>query len=170
MIEKSKKINSEKTVSQFYIHQDRTIYEQEIRQGSDKHQDPWGGMMVCSLWYHQVNTIIDVKLGDADANTYKYEPMIPLLERWEKIKKDKHGKHCHDQRKRFLSFVLSVKGILGREALVILSQLSRFMSDKREEPPLQVWRWVNGRIAIAVARSYSRMICRDRLPSPLRER
>ena len=62
----------------------------------------------------QVDAIIDVKLGDADADTYKYELMTALLARWENIKKDKHSNHCHDQRKHFLPFVLSVDGMLGR--------------------------------------------------------
>ena len=47
--------------------------------------------MIQGLWDRQVDAIIDVKLGDADADMYKYEPMTSLLSRWEKIKKDKHG-------------------------------------------------------------------------------
>ena len=48
-----------------------------------------------------VDDIIAVKLGDSDADMYKYKPMASLLARWENIKKDKHGKHCHDQLKCF---------------------------------------------------------------------
>ena len=87
--------------------------------------------MIRGLWDRQVDAIIDAKLGDADADTYKYEPMASLLARWEKIKKDKHGKHCNDQQKHFSPFVLSVDGILGREALVLICQLSRSMVEKR---------------------------------------
>ena len=57
--------------------------------------------MVQGLWGRQIYTIIDVKLGDADADSYKYEPMVALLERWETIKKYKHNKHCHDQQNCF---------------------------------------------------------------------
>ena len=53
------------------IHQGRIRSEQEIRHGSDKQQDTRGDVMVSSLWDRQVNAIIDVKLGDADADTYK---------------------------------------------------------------------------------------------------
>ena len=53
--------------------------------------------MIRCLWDCQVDAIIDIKLGDNDADTYKYEPMIALLARSENINKDKHGKHCHDQ-------------------------------------------------------------------------
>ena len=123
--------------------------------------------MIRGLWDRQVDAIIGVKLGDADVDMYMYEPITLLLARWEKIKKDKHGKHCHGQRKYFSPFVLSVDRILGREALVMLYQLSRVMAEKGEEPLLQIRGWVNGKIAIAVLRSYSQMICRAWLPSPL---
>ena len=45
----------------------------------------------------QADSIIDIKLGDADTDSYKYEPMEELLAWWETIKKDKYGKHYHDQ-------------------------------------------------------------------------
>ena len=135
------------------IYQGRTRSELEISQVGDKHKDTIGDVMIRVLWYRQVDAIIDVKLGDADADTYKYEPMTSLLTRWEKINKYKHCKHCHNQRKHFSPFVLSVDGILGREALVVLSQFSRFMAEKMEEPLFQVREWVNGCIAIAVAGS-----------------
>ena len=76
--------------------------------------------MIWSLWYRQVEAIIDVKLDNADADLYEYEPMAVLLARWETTKKYKHGKHCHDQRKKNSLFVLSVDRMLGREALVVL--------------------------------------------------
>ena len=61
--------------------------------------------MIQGLWDRQADAIIDVKLGDADENFYKYEPTAALLARWETIEKDKHGKHRHGQRKNiFLSF------------------------------------------------------------------
>ena len=86
--------------------------------------------MVQGLWHRQVDAIIDVKLGEDDADSYKYEPMTALLARWGNIKKDKHGKHWHDQRKHFSPFVLSVRGMLGRKSLVVLSQFSQVMSEK----------------------------------------
>ena len=63
------------------IHQGHTISEIEIRQGSDKHKDMRGDVIIRGLWDHQVDVIIDVKLGDADADTYKYDPMSSLLSR-----------------------------------------------------------------------------------------
>ena len=56
--------------------------------------------MIRGLWDPQVDEIVDVKLGDADAYTYRYKPMTLLLVRWEKINKYKQGKHWHDQQKK----------------------------------------------------------------------
>ena len=89
-------------------------------------------MIIQGLWVSKVDAIIGVKLGDADADNYKYKLMTALLDRWEIIKKDKHSKHCNDQQKHFLQFFLSVDRMLGREALVFLYQLSRVMEEKRK--------------------------------------
>ena len=65
------------------------------------HKDTRGDVMIQVLWDSQVDAIIDVKLGGSDTDTYKYKPIKSLLARWEKIKKDKYGKHCHNQRKKY---------------------------------------------------------------------
>ena len=59
--------------------------------------------------------------------------------------------------------------MLGREDLVVLSQLIRVMEDKGKNPFRKYGGGVNERITIAVARSYSWMIRGDPLPSTLRE-
>ena len=70
--------------------------------------------MIWGLWDQQLEATIDVKLSDADADSYKYEPMGALLARWETIKNDKHGKHCHNKQKHFLFFSLSVDRMIGK--------------------------------------------------------
>ena len=63
--------------------------------------------------------------------------MITLLDSLEKIKKDKHSKNVHEQQKKYL-FLLYVYGILGREALVIITDLSQLMAEKMNEPILHM--------------------------------
>ena len=58
----------------------------------------------------------------------------------------------------FFPFILSVDGMIGREDLVIVANLSGLMAEKNYQPILHVRGWINGLIAIVVARSYSRMI------------
>ena len=74
-----------------------------------------------------------------------------------------------EKEKKYLSDI-GVKCMLKLLLTVVLSQLSRVMAEKMEESLSQIRRWVNGRITIAVARSYSQMIRRTRLPSHLRQR
>ena len=126
--------------------------------------------MVRGLWGQQDDAIIDVKLGNADADSYKYETMTALLALWYTINKDKHGKHCHNQRKMFSLFVFSVDSMLGREDLVVLTQLNQTMAEKMDEPIFHARVWINGQIETAVAISYPCMIRRARLPSSLRDR
>ena len=126
-----------------------------------------GEFLIRGSWESQAEAIIDVRLGGPDCNTHKKEPMGTLLAQREKEKKDKHGKHCHKERKYFSPFALSVDGMLGKEALVLLVNLSRLVAAKMEEPISYMRGWVNGRITIAVTISYSRMIRGARLPIPL---
>ena len=55
-----------------------------------------------------------VRIRYYDTDTYKYEPTEKLLACWEK---DKYGKNCHEQQKHFSAFVLSMDGMLRKEAL-----------------------------------------------------
>ena len=64
--------NSASVCAKPLIHQGRTRSEKKIRQGSDNHKDAQGGVMIRGLWDFKVNAIIEVKLGDSDADTYKY--------------------------------------------------------------------------------------------------
>ena len=106
--------------------------------------------MIWVLWDRQAEAIIGVKTGDGDADSYRLDTMAALLTQWKKFKKDKHGKHCHEQRKHFYLFVISVYCVLGREALVVLATLSRLMAAKMDETILHVRGLVNDQIAIAV--------------------
>ena len=78
--------------------------------------------MIRGLWDQQADSIIDVKLDDADTYSYKYETMASCLALWETIKKDNLGKHCNDQKKHSSLFVISLDRILRREAQVVLAK------------------------------------------------
>ena len=58
-------------------------------------------MMIQCLWYQQDDAIIDVKLRNADSDSYKYKEMTALLGWGDTIQKNKQGKQCHDKRKIF---------------------------------------------------------------------
>ena len=66
----------------------------------------------------------------------------------------------------FFSFVIYVNGMLGREALIILANLSRFMAAKMDKTISHVMIWIKGIIKITVEKSYSHMIHGARINSP----
>ena len=78
--------------------------------------------------------------------------MDKLLEGWDKIKKDKHGQACYSQQRHVSPFSLSVDGMVGKKALVLLDTLSQLMAAKMDKPISNVTGWSNGRTVIAVAR------------------
>ena len=67
----------------------------------------------------------------------------------------------------FSLFVLSVYGVMGKDTQVVLATLSQIMATKMDETILHVKSWVNGQIAIAVARSYSQVLRGAQFPIPL---
>ena len=62
---------SESICAETLIHHGRTRSEQEIRHSSDKDKETRGDVIIQGLWYHQVDAITDIKLGDANADTYE---------------------------------------------------------------------------------------------------
>ena len=71
---------------------------------------------------------------------------------------------------KFSPFVLYIDGMLGKEALVVLMNLSWTMAAKMEEPILHVQGWGNNNIPIVVTGLYSNAIFRYCHPSPLQYR
>ena len=81
--------------------------------------------------------------------------MEKILDHCDKENKDKHRKQCYEKRKHFSPFYLSVDGTLGKEALVVLTNLIRIVAKKLEEPLSQVCGWFNSQIVTVVVRQYS---------------
>ena len=99
--------------------------------------------MIRGLWYQQADSIIDVKLDDAETDSYKYEPMAACLALWETIKKDNHGKHCNNQKKHSSLFVISLDRILGKGSPGRTCKIESHHGEKNDEPLSNVQRWVN---------------------------
>ena len=53
-----------------------------IRQGSEKYKQTQGDVMIWVIWDQQAESIIDVKLGDANADSFKCDTMMELLAWW----------------------------------------------------------------------------------------
>ena len=62
--------------------------------------------------------------------------------------------------KKISPFFLLVDGMMGKEAQVVLANLSQLMAVKTDEPISNVKGWVNGCIAIMVIRLYFQVLRR----------
>ena len=108
--------------------------------------------------------ITGIRFGYYDLATQKPEGMDELLARWEKLRM-KNTEIIAMTNRFFSPFVLLVDTNMGKEALLVLATLSQLMSAKMDKPILHVKGWVSVRIAIAVARSYSRVLRIARAPN-----
>eukprot|EP00957_Ditylum_brightwellii_P097022 7388363-Ditylum_brightwellii.AAC.1 len=72
--------------------------------------------MIRHLWKRQVNTVIDVRITDTDAKSHILHPLETLLAVQEKEKKGKYLNACLEQNRHFSPFVVSVDGMLVKEA------------------------------------------------------
>ena len=66
------------------------IYEEDVRHGGSIPKT-WGDMSIWGLLENQTEAIIDVMFGDENVDTWNPEGMYKMLDRWEKINRDKHG-------------------------------------------------------------------------------
>ena len=55
--------------------------------------ETWVDVLIQGSCYRHTDAITNVKHGDAYVDTYRFEPMAVVLSQWEKINKDKFGKH-----------------------------------------------------------------------------
>eukprot|EP00957_Ditylum_brightwellii_P028195 2129152-Ditylum_brightwellii.AAC.1 len=71
---------------------------------------------------------------DMDAKSYILKPLEKALLVWEKEKKAKYLQACLNQNKHFSPFVVLVDGMLGKEACMVLKQLSQKLAAKWDCP------------------------------------
>ena len=92
--------------------------------------DTRGDFLIRVLWEIHTDAIIDVRFGDSGTDTYRKELIYNILAHWEKENKDKNGNYCNEQQKHFSLLVLLVYGMLSKEELVVLANLSQLIATK----------------------------------------
>jgi hypothetical protein len=78
---------------------------------------------------------------------------MKALETAERAKKKKHLQACLDQRRHFSPFVVSVDGLLGKDAKTVLKVLASKMATKAGKPYSSVMGFVRARFSIAMVRA-----------------
>ena len=90
-----------------------------------------GEILIQGLWKIYTDAIISVRFGDLDTDTYRKEPMeISWIDGRRKIRKKTVIPAT--SKIKFSPFLLSVDGIFGREAIVVLKNLSQLMAEELE--------------------------------------
>ena len=130
---------------------------------SDK--DLRGDILIKNLWARQQDTILDIAVIDTDAKTHSTQDPLKVLERVAKQKKAKYLKACFDQRRTFVPFVVSVDGLISKEAQTQLQRLSAILAEKWERPYSVVCSYVRAQMSFAILRATHRCIRGSRIPA-----
>jgi hypothetical protein len=89
-----------------------------------------GDLLVRSFYTNSMDCIFDIRIQDLDAPSYLTQDPEKCLIASENEKKRKYQQKCHEQRRTFVPFVVSVDGLLAPEAINSLKQIARKLSDK----------------------------------------
>ena len=130
---------------------------------------------VWGLWSRGTECILDFRVTDPSAKSYRKKDPIKVLETQEKEKKDKYLRKCLDRRKHFTPMVFSVDGMAGKEAKKTMKHLASLLAEKWEPPHGQMVHFVQTNMSISLCRSVTLMLQGGRicfaglieLPSPL---
>ncbi len=102
-----------------------------------------GDLLLRGFWAQGTNCIVDVRVTDTDAKSYRKRDPAKVLETGEKEKKKKYPESCLEQRRHFTPFVVSVDGLLGREASTFAKRLAAKLAQKWKRSYSQTCGYVN---------------------------
>ena len=128
---------------------------------SDERED----LLIRGFWRSGTDCIIDVRLTDTDQPSYLSKTPFEILEIQEEEKKRKYSKKCCEQRRNFTPFVISVDGMIGKEAKSFLKHLGHICADKWDITYSKVRGYLNAKISIACLRAAHRCLRGSRVPS-----
>ena len=102
-----------------------------------------GDLLVRNLWRNGTSCVIDVRMSDTDAKSYRTKDPHQVLKTQENEKKKKYLETCVQMRRDFTPFVLSVDGLFGEEAKNVIKRLAAVLSEKWTRPYSSVCGYLN---------------------------
>ena len=117
------------------------------------------------LWNRGQECIIDVRVTDTDAPTYRNQAPKKVLVSQERQKKRHYLQACLDQRRSFTPLVTSTDGLIGIEAKNLMKRLSLLLSDKWHKPYSEVMGLIGARISVALVRASHMCLRGSRVPA-----
>jgi hypothetical protein len=112
-----------------------------------------GDILVRGLFQRGLESIVDVRVTDTDAASYRNRDPAKILANQEKEKKSKYLQSCLDQRRSFIPFVVSTDGMLGYEANNLIKCIAQKLADKWKLPYSVICGLLRSRMSIAIARA-----------------
>jgi len=128
-------------------------------------EDERGDLLIRGFWTPGTDCILDVRVTDTDAKSYCNRTPSKVLESHEKEKKRKYLGSCLENRRHFTPFVISVDGLLGREAQTFAKRLAVKLAGKWQKPYSQVCGYVKARLSIAAVRATHLCLRGSRVPA-----
>jgi hypothetical protein len=116
-------------------------------------EDERGDLLIRGFWTAGTDCILDVRVTDTDSKSCCKRTPFKVLESQEKEKKRKYLGACLENRRHFTPFVLSVDGLLGREAKTFAKRLAVKLAGKWQKPYSQVCGYVKARLSTAAVRA-----------------
>ena len=124
-----------------------------------------GDVLVRGLFQRGQDCIIDVRVTDLDAKSYRNQDPEKILLRQEQEKKRKHLEPCLQQRRSFVPFVVSTDGMMDPEAHQLLGRIAKKLAWKWQRPHSVVCSLVRTRVSIAIARATHLCLRGSRVPA-----
>ena len=90
---------------------------------------------------------------DTDAQSYRHRPVEAVLSSAERDKQRKYSEAVKARRAFFTPFVVSVDGVLGREANYLLKRFADKLSQKWKKPYSQIMGWVRATMSFSIVRA-----------------
>ena len=115
--------------------------------------DATGDLMVRDFFFHSQDADFDIRIQDLVAQTHVNKDQQKCLITSENEKKTKYLSKCHEHRRAFVPFVVSVDGMLGPEAVNTLKRIAQLLSEKWRRPYSSTFGYVKSRMGIAVVRA-----------------
>lgn len=117
-----------------------------------------GDLLVRGFWDRHTDCIIDVRACDVNQPSCLIRKRKSIIKAAENDKKKKYLEACLEQRRHFTPFVVSCKGMFGKEASFFMKRLAKKLEDKWNRPCSNAINLLRTRFAANLVRSKHRCI------------
>jgi hypothetical protein len=112
-----------------------------------------GSILTRGLWERGTDCILDVIVTDTDAPTYQMKDPHKVLEAASCLKKKTYLQPCLNHIHHFTPFIVSVDGLIGKEAKTFLKVLAARTATKAGKTYSNVMGYTRARLSISIVRA-----------------